>query len=103
MINPDDIQLEDLPEEYRDVARLIGMPAAMALVEGFAGCQLYVPKLETLARKLTYRHMYDDFQSCGNYKRVAVKHGLSESRTRQIINDERRRRFAVKETQGELF
>lgn len=103
MIDPKDIQMEDLPEEFRAVAGLIGMSAALALVDGFAGCQLYVPKLETLTRQQTYRRIYDDFQACGNYKRVAVKHGLSESRTRQIVNEERRRRVGVVETQGELF
>lgn len=103
MINPDDIQLEDLPDEYREVADRIGLKAALELVYGFAGCQLYVPKLETLARKFVYRQMYDDFMVCGNYKRVAVKHGLSESRTRQIIRDEQRIRSKVRETQGELF
>ena len=103
MIDPSDIQMEDLPEEFRAVAEMIGLPAALALVEGFAGCQLYVPKLETLTRQQTYRRMYDDFQACGNYKRVAVKHGLSESRTRQIVNAARRRRVTIREEQGTLF
>nr|WP_319491825.1 Mor transcription activator family protein [uncultured Desulfobacter sp.] len=103
MIDINDIQMDDLPEEFRAVARLIGMPAALALVNGFAGCQLYVPKLETLTRQQKHRRMYDDFQENGNYKRVAVKYGLSESRTRQIVNGERRRRLPIRETQNELF
>ena len=103
MINPEEIRLEDLPEEFREVAERIGLKAALDLVDGFAGCQVYVPKLETLARQLIYRRMYNDFRSCGHYKRVAVKYGLSESRTRQIIKDERRRRCPVRETQMEMF
>jgi Mor family transcriptional regulator len=103
MIDVNDIQMDDLPEEFRAVARLIGMPAALALVNGFAGCQLYVPKLETLTRQLKQRRMYDDFVENGNYKRVAVKYGLSESRTRQIVNEERRRRLPARDTQNELF
>ena len=103
MINPEDIQLDDLPDEYREVAERIGLKAALDLVDGFAGCQLYVPKLDTLSRQLIYRRMYDDFRACGNYKRVAVKYGLSESRTRQIVRAERRRRMSVRETQMEMF
>lgn len=103
MIDVNDIQLDDLPDEFRAVALLIGMPAALELVNGFAGCQLYVPKLETLTRQQKNRRMYDEFMESGNYKRVAVKYGLSESRTRQIVNEERRRRLPVREEQGELF
>ena len=103
MIEKNDIQLDDLPEEFREVAKLIGLQAAISLVCGFAGCQLYVPKLESLTRQRTYRQMYDDFRTDGSYKRVAVKFGLSESRTRQIIRDERRRNAKWTEIQGELF
>ncbi len=102
-MNTNDIQIEDLPEEFREVAERIGLKAALDLVHGFQGCQLYVPKLETLARKHTYRRIYDDYREIGNYKRVAVKHRLSESRTRQIVKDERRRRSTVREVQGTLF
>ncbi len=52
MINSEEIQLNDLPEEFRAVAERIGLKAALDLVDGFAGCQLYVPKPETLARNL---------------------------------------------------
>ncbi len=103
MINSEEIQLNDLPEEFRAVAERIGLKAALDLVDGFAGCQLYVPKPETLARKFVHRRMYDDFQAGGNFKQLAVKYGLSESRTRQIIKAERRRRLPVREIQGELF
>lgn len=103
MITPEDIQLDDLPDEYREVARIIGIKAALDLVQSFAGCQLYVPKLSTIARQHIYRQMYDDFNKHGNFKQVAVKYNLSESHTRQVIKAEQRRRFPVRERQGELF
>ncbi len=64
MIDANDIQMDDLPEEFRTVARLIGMPAALALVNGFAGCQLYVPKLEPDPAAKN-RRMYDDSKRPG--------------------------------------
>lgn len=103
MTNREDIQLEDLPEEFRDVAESIGLKAALKLVTSFQGCQLYVPKLETITRQRKYRQMYEDFDRYGSFKRVAVKHGLSESRTRQIIKDEKRRRFPRRHIQASLF
>ena len=103
MLNPTDIQLEDLPEEFREVAETIGMKAALDLVSRFQGCQLYVPKLQTIGRQGQYRRMYDDFEACGSFKRVAVKYGLSESHTRQIIKEEKQRRFPPQALQGSLF
>lgn len=103
MVDLDDIQLDDMPDEFREVARIIGIKAALDLVQGFAGCQLYVPKLATIARQQIYRQMYDEFRRHGNFKQVAVKYNLSESHTRQVIKEEHRRRFPVRERQGELF
>ncbi|MCG8643227.1 MAG: hypothetical protein MI862_26110 [Desulfobacterales bacterium] len=103
MINSEDIKIEDLPEEFREVADAIGLEAALKLLERFQGCQVYVPKLETVTRKSKYRRMYEDFRRYGSYKRVAVKSGLSESRTRQIIKDERRRKFPRRFVQPSLF
>lgn len=103
MIDNKNIQLEDLPEEYREVAEIIGFKAALDLVFGFQGCQLYVPKLKTITRQRQYRQMYNDFEACGSYKRVAIKYDLSESHTRQIIKEEKLRRFPPKAVQANLF
>ena len=78
MINPDNIQLEDLPEEYREVAEVIGLKAALDLVKRFQGCQLYVPKLKTITRQRLYRQMYNDYRTCGSFKRLAVRYNMSE-------------------------
>lgn len=103
MSNEAYITLDDMPGEFRAVAELIGIKQAIALVTGFGGCQLYIPKMDTLARKKKNRMMYDYFIDCCNYKRVAVKYGLSESRTRQIIKHERMSRLSIQERQGKLF
>ena len=103
MIGAEDIKLEDLPEEFRDVAERIGMQAALELVSWFQGCQLYVPKMETITRQIKYRKMYDYFIKTGCYKRVANAYGLSESHTRQIIKEEKSRRYPSKAIQKDLF
>ncbi len=103
MIDLADIQIEDFPEEFRDVAERIGLRAALDLIQGFQGCQLHVPKLETITRPRKYRQMYDDYKKYGSYKRVAIKHGLSESHTRQVIKEEKRRRFPSRPVQATIF
>lgn len=86
-----DIKIDDFSGDFREVANIIGIDACKLLINSFSGCQLYIPKLETVTKAKKYRQMYDDFDQFGDYKRVAVKHGLSESRTRQIIIEERRK------------
>ena len=98
-----DIQRDDLPEEFRQVADKIGLEAALDLVSSFQGCQLYVPKFKSISRQRRYRRMYDDFVKCRSFKQIAVKYELSESHTRQIIKDEKKRRFPSRHTQSSLF
>jgi Mor family transcriptional regulator len=43
-----DESLDALPESLRRLAELVGMPAALALVEGWGGIDVYVPKPENL-------------------------------------------------------
>jgi Mor family transcriptional regulator len=87
MINQNEqlqIGLNDLPSEYRDVARLIGLDNALKLVREFSGVQLYVPRYDTVIRGPRDRAIKAEFDG-SNYKRLAVKYGLSESHTRQVI------------------
>lgn len=94
MIDTNAITIEDFPEEFRAIATIIGLQACIKLIRSFQGCQLYVPKLETIIRHHKYRQIHNDFNQLGNFKRVAVKYGLSESRIRQIIKDEQQKRRA---------
>lgn len=103
MIEYGDIQLEDLPEEFREVADTIGLKAALDLVERFQGCQVHIPRLKTITRERRNRMMYDDFETCRNYKRIAIKYDLSESHCRQILKEEKLRRFPPRAIQASLF
>ena len=81
------IKLDDFTEDYRQIAECIGIDAAMKLIKSFSGCQVYVPKYETTMRPIRNRTIKAEFDG-SNYKKLACRYGLSESRTRQIIRDE---------------
>ena len=98
MIDINGIVKDDFPAEIQIIVDKIGIAETIDILREFQGCQIYMPKLETVAIRQVRRQMYDDFLELGNYKRIAVKYNLSESRTRQVIRDEKKRRFKSKVT-----
>lgn len=46
------VAIDDLPEEYAEVARDIGLEPALKLIGGWGGSRLYVPTLRDLKRRL---------------------------------------------------
>ena len=84
-----EIQLEDIPLEYRDIAETIGMKAFLELAHLCGGQSLYIPKEESLAREGRDRDIRQRFDG-GNYRALAVQFRLSERQVRKIINGRRR-------------
>lgn len=79
------ICLEDVPEEYRDIAETIGMEAFIQLTLLCGGQNLYVPKRESLERGPRDRDIRARFNG-GNYRSLALQYRLSERQIRKIIN-----------------
>ena len=79
------IRLEDIPEEYRDIAEDLGLPVFLRLAALCGGQDLYVPKLESLERCGRDREIRARFNG-GNYRALAAQFRLSERQIRKIIN-----------------
>jgi len=91
-----DITLEDLPESYRDIAEVIGLPAAMALVRHCGGQSPYIPKLDSCQRAAKYRQIYEEYKKSSSsyvYSELSRKYDLSESHVRAIVRAEHSRRY----------
>ncbi|SPD73796.1 conserved hypothetical protein [uncultured Desulfobacterium sp.] len=82
----DDIQLEDLPEELRDMADIIGFDDVLALVRNYGGAAVYINEWETVARGARNRRIRKDFNGV-NYKELAREHKLTVSAIRQILDE----------------
>jgi Mor family transcriptional regulator len=81
----DDVQLEDLPEEFREIAEVIGLDRALGLADYINGAQVYIPKKDTIVRRAKYRRILADFEECRDYGQVAMRFNLSESHVRRLI------------------
>lgn len=78
------ILLSDIPEEYRDVAKLIGVEPFLRLARLRGGQELYIPKPESLERNARNRRIRA--QADGqNFRALAAQFCLSERQIRKII------------------
>ena len=81
------VKLEDLDEQQRTLAEVIGLDAYKALVKYMGGCVVYVPKEHCITRVVRNRLVRNSFR--GNYKALAKTYRLSEGHIRRIIKSKK--------------
>ena len=88
-MNPlDNIQLDDLDGEQRQLAETIGIEAYRDLVKQYAGMHIYIPEHETFKANQRNAEIRADFDGY-NFRELARKYGLTESSIRRIVEDMR--------------
>ena len=85
----DKIQLDNLEEEQKALAELIGMDAFRSLVRAFNGTSIYIPKIESLEKTVRDQLIKEEFDG-GNYRKLALKYGLTETWIRNIVLEKAR-------------
>ncbi len=85
----DKVQIDNLDEEQKTLAELIGMEAFKVLVRNFNGTSIYIPKIESLEKAIRDELIKEEFNG-GNYKELALKYGLTETWIRNIVFDKAR-------------
>ena len=80
------VQMENLDEEQKMLAELIGLEAFKSLVRAFNGTSIYIPKIESLEKAVRDEMIKEEFDG-GNYRELALKFGLTETWIRNIVLD----------------
>ena len=80
------LQMENLDEEQKELAELIGLEAFMSLVRAFNVTSIYIPKIESLEKTVRDELIKEEFDG-SNYKELALKYGLTETWIRNIVLD----------------
>ena len=80
------VQMENLDEEQKALAELIGLEAFKNLVRAVNGTSIYIPKIESLEKTVCDELIKEEFDG-GNYKELALKYGLTETWIRNIVLD----------------
>jgi len=81
----DHIQIDDLPEDCRQVAEIIGLDGLLALSGRMGGERIYIPSRDRLGVCARNRAIRDEFNG-RNYLELAVKYNLTARWVRVIVS-----------------
>ena len=80
----DNITLDDLDPEQRELAECIGLEPYKKLVQNYAGSCVYVRKPDTVTASIRNTNIQKEFNGY-NYLELAKKYNLSEISIRRIV------------------
>jgi Mor family transcriptional regulator len=72
-----------LPENYREIAKAIGVENFLKLAEVVGGSTLYIPKPESLVRPVRDVQIKEEFNGY-NHLELAKRYGVTERWVRQL-------------------
>lgn len=79
--------LDDLREEQKQIAEVIGIDAYLELTRAFGGTSIYIAKAEEIVKRADRdRQIREEFNG-NNYSQLALKYGLTEVWIRNIVYD----------------
>ncbi|MEA5113037.1 MAG: Mor transcription activator family protein [Geobacteraceae bacterium] len=82
------LKIEELPEQYQDIIRVIGLDATLKLAQAFPGVPLYFKQVSRLllpAKKAFIRANFDG----GNHRRLALDTELPLATVYEILTEAR--------------
>lgn len=79
-----DVTIDELPEGYQAVARVIGVENAIRLSDELGGLNYYFPQAEKMLRAKRNELINREFNG-SNHKELAQKYRLSEVQIREIV------------------
>jgi Mor family transcriptional regulator len=86
-----EIMIEDLPESYQEVCRIVGIENALRLSEYLGGLPLYFPKIEKLISRKKTEYIHKHFNG-SNHRELARVTEYSERWVYEILNTNKRKR-----------
>lgn len=86
MSAPETSWLEDLSQEQKKRADLIGKDNFKKLMEEYGGTYFYIPKTDKIERRERNEQIKAEFDGY-NFRELAQKYGLTEVTIRNIVSD----------------
>lgn len=80
------IRLEDLRGEQKELAELIGLEPYLKLVKTCGGSDLYIAKADKLCNIFRDQEIIEKFDGT-NHARLAAEYGLCERTIREIVSE----------------
>lgn len=80
------LTLDDLQEQHREYAEVIGIENLIKLSDEFGGTSIYIPKRKELEKNQIYQRIYREFDG-DNLQELAQKYNVSKSTIYKIVSD----------------
>lgn len=81
-----DMDIEELPEEQKNLVALIGVEAYSKLVDAYGGTMIYIHKRDSFIRASRNEEIRRKFDGT-NYKKLASEYNLTEVAIRRIVEE----------------
>lgn len=85
-INIEELTLDDLQEQHREYAQIIGLDNLLKLADTFGGTSIYIPQKRELIKNKVYAAIYQEFDG-SNLLHLTQKYGVSKSKVYEIVQD----------------
>lgn len=96
----DNIEINDLDEQYQEIANIIGIDNLLELASYFGGTQIYIPSTDKLVKNVKYKNIIEEFDGF-NIRQLAKKYDVSESTVYRLVRD-KIVSSAVKQIEGQM-
>lgn len=80
---------DQLREDQKELAEVIGLEAYKKLVRHYGGNQLYIQQADSVLKDLRDKEMNEKFDG-SNYKELSREYGISEMTIRDIVAPKRK-------------
>ncbi|MCM1121812.1 MAG: hypothetical protein NC416_04445 [Eubacterium sp.] len=85
-LNRHELTLDDLQEQHREYAEVIGVDNLLKLSDNFGGTKIYIPKRKELEKNKIYNMIYEEFDG-SNISELTKKYDVCEATVYKIISD----------------
>ena len=80
------LTLDDLQDEYRECAEIIGIDNLLRLSDNYGGSSIYIPQRFKLEKNKVYENIYKEFDG-GNIRELVEKYGVCQATIYNIVKD----------------
>lgn len=81
-----DVIFEDLNNEQREIAELVGLEKYLEMVELLGGEMIYIPKPDCVLKAARNRKIKEDYRAGESYRAIARKYNLAKNTVINILS-----------------
>lgn len=81
--------VDQLRDEQRELAEIIGLDAYKKLIRHYGGNQLYIQQADSVLKDVRDKELNEKFDGT-NYRKLSIEYGISEMTIRDIVAPKRK-------------